>query len=182
MQSYPDLRIIERSRSEATNHCCSDHLALPAERPDWNHQKSEANGLGSIPGRLSASPNWLALIDCSPMIPPREGFVLVARRSTTTHHVVRRGSQFLAQLLMCLVTSTARCTSVARLPWRTPTASRCTQSQRRVPHRTNLLSRIEIGEAFLLADYWYLAYLHRACHAMGLRHFDSVRRQRIVPF
>jgi len=136
MQSYPDLRIIERSRSEATNHCCPSLLALPAVRSDWDHPKSEANGLGSIPGRLSASPNWLALTDCSPTIPAREGCVLVARRSTTTHHVVRRGSQFLAQLLMCLVTSTARCTSVARLPWRTPngltvqpvTASRPTPS------------------------------------------------------
>src|ERR1700709_1855733 len=80
MQSYPASCTIEPSRSEATNHCSSFPVALVAVRSDWDHHESEANGFGGIPARLSASPNWLALIDCSPIIPSREGFVLVACR------------------------------------------------------------------------------------------------------
>jgi hypothetical protein len=98
-------------------------------------KKVRQTGRGSIPARLSASPNWLGLIDCSPITPAKEGFVLVARvplRHNTLFDVVRK---FLAQHLLCLVTPTAASFSVVRLPWRTPTVLQCNQSQRHVPHR-----------------------------------------------
>ena len=47
------------------------------------------------------------------------------------------------------------------------------------PRPNQLISRIEIGEAFLLADYWYL---HRACQAMGLRHIELCQTAEIRTF
>jgi hypothetical protein len=136
-------------------------------------------GRGSIPARLSASPNWLGLIDCSPITPARGGFVLVARvplRHNTLFDVVRK---FLAQHLpvpghvdsSILLSGPPAMENSNGLAVQPVTAA--------CPTPSDLISQMEIDEAFLLADYWYL---QRAGHAMGLRYFDSVRRQRIVPF
>lgn len=66
--------------------------------PTGTTQESEANGFWRIPGRLSASPNWLALIERRPIIRSSKGLVLVARvppRRNTLFDVVRK---FFAQI------------------------------------------------------------------------------------
>jgi hypothetical protein len=178
MQSYPESRVIESSRSEATNHCPPFLLTLVAVRSDWDHHKSEANGFWRIPGRLSASPNWLELIERRPIIRPSKGFVLVARvppRHTTLFDVVRK---FFAQHFhvpghvdSSVLLSGPSTMEILTVLW-------CNQSPHHVLHRPTW--NLELRSARL--SFWLIGGSRRAWHAMGLRHFKTVRRQRIVPF
>jgi hypothetical protein len=178
MQSYPESRVIESSRSEATNHCPPFLLTLVAVRSDWDHHKSEANGFWRIPGRLSASPNWLELIERRPIIRPSKGFALVARvppRHTTLFDVVRK---FFAQHFhvpghvdSSVLLSGPSTMEILTVLW-------CNQSPHHVLHRPTW--NLELRSARL--SFWLIGGSRRAWHAMGLRHFKTVRRQRIVPF
>ena len=168
MQSYPESRSVTKTSSvpEVKRRITAPLFPWHSVRfaPTGTTAKVRQTASWRTPARLSASPNWLALIDCSQIIPSREAFVFVARpfhhdsATPTTHHVVRRGSQYFAQHILCLVTSTTPCFSVApRLLWTIPTVLLVQPVTAAWPTPTTLLSRIEIGEAFLLADYWYFS-------------------------
>jgi hypothetical protein len=153
--------------------------AFLADRSDWNHQESEANGFCSILARWSASPSWLALIERSWILTSREALVLVARLPPKMHHVVRRGSQFFGDSITSTCARSRRHFHTSQwsvyhgvsngLAVRPVTAS--------YPTPTTLEPQIEISEASLLADRSSTCML---CHTIEA--FQDSRRPRFVPF